>query len=410
MKQIIEKVYPFVFFAMILVLPFEQYIIAVPNIILLVLVILFPIAVNKTDFQKLNKPSYILYTVFAVYLILNSIVFGKLDENLSTILKVFFPLVIILFYLPIKNFKYVNYGIIYSSFAAIIFSVFNIGFLIYQTGAFEFGTGMNPVESLPTDRIYLGLLCLISILVSYKVLFEKSSRSIFHILNISINILFLFLIVSRMAIITLVILIVLRFFYGRFSKRTFFISIGTVTVVAALAFGLNSNIQKRFLLTTSNPNRSFKERLFLMEPRTKIWDCAFKISDGGVELLSGLGFQTTVDKLVECYDWNITDNDDRKAWYISQRYNSHNQFLDFYLSTGIISALLFLGIFIVLFLKKRKDYFSTALLLTIFLFAIVESFFHRQIGGYYLGVILIFLLIQISQTELQNKKIGNGEE
>ncbi len=395
MRQTIEYIYSFVFFAMVMALPFFKYITAVPNILLLVLFGLYPFVVNRADFQKVkDKISFLLYIVFAVYLILISLVFSKLDENLSVVLKVFSPLAIIFLSLPLQKIKYIQYGIICSSLAAITFSVVQIGILIFQSGTFEFGTGMNPVETLPMDRIYLGLLCLISIIISYRILKNDSNfLNGFHWVNITVNILFLVLIVSRMAIITLLILIAIRFFFIKFNLKTFLLSLGSVLLVALLAFGLNDNIKKRFLLTTSNPNRSFKERLFLMEPRTKIWDCAVKIAPKGIKLITGLGFETTIDQLVDCYAWNIAENPDRRDWYISQRYNTHNQFLGLYLGTGIISFLMFFMLFVVLFIKNRKDYFSTALLITIFFFALVENFLNRQVGAYYFGLILAFLLI-----------------
>jgi hypothetical protein len=43
--------------------------------------------------------------------------------------------------------------------------------------------------------------------------------------------------------------------------------------------------------------------------------------------------------------------------------------------------------------KYRHQFFPTALLITIVLFGMVENYFHRQVGAYYFGFIIVMLLI-----------------
>jgi hypothetical protein len=46
-----------------------------------------------------------------------------------------------------------------------------------------------------------------------------------------------------------------------------------------------------------------------------------------------------------------------------------------------------------LLFKHYKHFFPTALVLTFILFGLVENYFHRQVGAYYLGFVLVILLI-----------------
>lgn len=395
MKELISRIYPFLFFLLILSLPFENYIRAVPNLLLILLVVCLPFIIKKEHFRRINQSLFWIYTLFVLYLTVLSVAFGQAAENQHILLRVVFPLVLILLYLPIKNLKSAQYGIIISSLAAIFFSLVKIVVLILETGGFDFSTGKNPVEALPTDRIYIGFLAIMAIVIAYQLGKEsKGARKILYHISILLNIVFLFLIVSRMAIITLFVILGLRFFYLRRDRKKFLLGVGVILLVVMASIALNDNVKNRFLLITTNPNRTFIERLMLMEPRTKIWECSFFISPSGKELFSGLGFENTISKLVNCYDWNIADNPERRDWYISQRYNTHNQFFDFYLSAGIGALVLFIIFLAGLVWKCRKDFFSVALLANLILFAMVESFFHRQLGAYFFGMVLILLLTQ----------------
>ena len=79
---------------------------------------------------------------------------------------------------------------------------------------------------------------------------------------------------------------------------------------------------------------------------------------------------------------------------MSARFNTHNQFIDFYLSSGIISLLIFAGTLLFLFLRGRKNFFVTVLLLVLVSYCFVENIFHRQLGAYFAGFIMICLLLQ----------------
>jgi O-antigen ligase len=107
--------------------------------------------------------------------------------------------------------------------------------------------------------------------------------------------------------------------------------------------------------------------------------------------LVGSGFKNTNLKLAACYHERIKD-DKTKAWFASQHPNTHNQFLDFYLSSGLLGLLFFVGVLLFLCRQHRNQFFPVASLITIVLFGFTENFLHRQIGAYFFGFVLIVLL------------------
>lgn len=399
----IKVIYPYLFCLLLLCVPFDKYIRAVPNILLIVLICLFPFIIKKRDFKKLYSTLGLLFALFFSYLILNTLVFNGWVENGNIIKKIGLSVGLVILYLPIKNLTPLKRGIISSALVAILFSVFKIIVLIIQSGSFKFSNGMNPIETLPMDRLYIGLLCMTSILISLNNI-VKQKKAWLNLANIILTSAFIFLIVSRISIITLIGLVVLYFIFSTIKTRTLLLCGAGILLFLTIAVSLNKNIQKRFLLTTSNPNRSFKERLFLMEPRTKIWDCAYEIAKDRSSFFTGLGFESTIQHLVDCYKWNINIKE-RQKWYVYKRYNTHNQFIDFYLSTGILSFILFCSFMGAIYYYNRRSFFTIGLLFVFILFCSIEAIFHRQIGAYYFGFFLIFVLLKSQKLNSSKKPL-----
>src|SRR5699024_10645878 len=128
--------------------------------------------------------------------------FNGLAENGDILKKIGLSAGLVLLYLPIKSLKPLKRGIISSALIAILFSVFQIVVLIIQSGSFKFSTGMNPIETLPMDRLYIGLLCMTSVLISFNNIL-KQKKTWLNLANIILVSAFIFLIVSRISIITL---------------------------------------------------------------------------------------------------------------------------------------------------------------------------------------------------------------
>jgi O-antigen ligase len=170
-------------------------------------------------------------------------------------------------------------------------------------------------------------------------------------------------------------------------------------MVVALFFIIKNERDTHLNQTASHSNPpTFIEKSLTYELRAVVWKCAQNIINEEGFSLTGIGFDTTKDRLVTCYEEQILDVTKRER-FIAQRYNTHNQFLDFYISAGLIALLLFLVFIATSFISARKQFFPTAMLAILLMYCMVENLFHRQIGAYYVGFILIVLMTSAKTGE-----------
>jgi O-antigen ligase len=395
-RILLAAIYPYVFILLYLIIPFDEYVRALPNILMLILVIAFPFIITKKDLKKISISSTLLVVFFIVFLLANSLIQGRFELDFVFIKTMMIPIGIVFLYLPISDFKKVNKAIIFSSFIAIVYTLFQFLILVNQNSDVSFLFFQETVDALLIDRVYVGLLCVLSILISYKSLTQKyHPDNKYYLASIIINISYLLLIMSKTALVILFFTVVFRQFYGKDKKIR--LAITGVVLVTILITGY-FKFPAVFQTNTDISKVTYTESSLPLGYRTQIWDCTSKIINENTSGFFGIGFRETANKLVLCYTNEIEDLETRQS-FIDKRFNTHNQYLDFYVSAGLISLILFLGILFFLAYKNHKHFFPTALILTIILFGMVENYFHRQVGAYYLGFVLVILLIN------NNKKL-----
>lgn len=361
--------------------------------------IAFPFVVKKEDFKKLKSLPIFIFFGLCIYLLINSLFAGRLQEDISIINKVMVALGLAVLYIPIADVNSsaggagkINSAIILSSLAAILFSVYNFVLITDATGHFSLGESPQVVESLLIDRLYLGLLSTLSILISFQAIKKTyHPNNNYYLANILVNALFIVLMASKIAIVALFVVLLAKQFYGQRKVWKAVIALGAITAVIALFFVIKNETDFETSLKENKTNPpAFIENSLTYELRAVVWQCAQQIINEEEIALSGIGFYNTKEKLVSCYDSQIINADKRKR-FITERYNTHNQFLDFYISAGFIALLLFLVFISFSFLKVKKQFYPTAMLVILVVYCMVENVFHRQIGAYYIGFILIAL-------------------
>ncbi|MGB5668061.1 MAG: O-antigen ligase family protein [Maribacter sp.] len=397
MRILLASIYPWIYVLLFLTIPFDNYVRALPNMLMVILAATFPFIIKKEHFTKLSKPPAILFAVFCLYLVVNAALFDRLAEDWVLIKKIALAFGFVLLYIPIEDSGKVFRAIVFSALAVIVFSVINIFVIINTSDDIVLGFSRQVIEALLIDRIYLGLISILSILISYRSLTRKfHPNNKYYLANIIVNVLFILLLVSKIAILILGLLLLIRQFYG--PRKLLRIPIAAIVVAGlfALAFSLMVTEQE------ASSEKTFLEKTLTWELRTQVWKCAQYIgSDAGL-IVEGFGFQGTKDKLVACYEMHIEDTYKRNL-FVSLRYNTHNQFVDIYFNWGIIAILLFISWIVWVFLKNRKQFMPTAFLVVLVSYCMVENVFHRQIGAYYVGFVLIAVL-------LQNQLMENNEE
>lgn len=400
MRILLAALYPYVFLLLYLLIPFDNYIRVLPNILLGILVFTFPLIVKKRDFRKLKSLPFMIFMALVAFLLLNSFLSGRLEADFNIIKKILIAIGLVVLYIPIiedssaeSRTDKINSAIIFSALAAIGFSVYNFVLINHADGNFILGDSPQVVEALLIDRLYLGLLSVFSILISYQSIKKVyHPNNTYYLTNIFINALFLILIASKIAVVALLVLILVRQFYGR--KRIWKVVVATVASLAIVGLFLllkkhndNSLGTEKFPKVTTG----FIQNSMTYELRSVVWSCAANIMGEEGFSMTGIGFKKTEERLLDCYSANILD-EKKKETFITKHYNTHNQFLDFYLSAGFIALLLFIGFILGSFVSVRKDFFPTAMLALLLLYCLVENVFHRQIGAYYIGFIMIVMM------------------
>jgi O-antigen ligase len=400
MRILLSVIYPYAFLLLYLIIPFDNYIRALPNILMAILVIAFPFIVKKEDFKKLKSLPIAIFLALFTYLLIDSFSSGRLLEDFNIIKKIMIAVGLAILYIPVADAKKINSAIIFSSLAAILFSVYNFVLITDATGSFALGDSPQVIESLLIDRLYLGLLCTFSILISFQEIQKKyHPNNNYYLANILVNALFIILIASKIAVVSLFVLLLIKQFYGQHKIWKIAIAAFAIVGVIGLFFIIKneSGIQSSQKENLKSPP-AFIENSMTYELRAVVWNCAQTIIKEDGFTLTGIGFDATKDELVSCYETQISDQKKMEK-FVSERYNTHNQFLDFYLSAGFIALLLFLIFCIVSFISTRKQFFPTAMLALLLMYCMVENLFHRQIGAYYVGFILIVLITWTKETK-----------
>lgn len=405
MRVVLGAIYPFAFMLLFLIIPFDDYVRALPNILLVILGATFPFIIKKEDFQKIHKTPFLICIGFFLYVSINSLVNDRFMEDLSVIKKIGMSLALLILYLPIEFDRNIQKAVIYSSFAAILFSIGSIVYASNTNPTFEFGDTQTMLEALLVDRLYLGLLSILSIIFCYHSMRKKyHPHNVYYLAGILVNIVFIFLIVSKIAIVVLLLIALLRLLYG--NKKFISVPIFFLVCAAITGYGFIKFQQQRELTPKASFNEIVEEVIYgtqTFEIRLITWDCSLDVLYNATNKWTGIGFQNTKQQLLDCYDSEIQE-DEIKSRFVTEKYNSHNQFLDILISAGLIGLLLFIVFILYAGFLNKKHYTAIAILLTLILYCSVENVFHRQIGGYYVGLLFIILLKNYNHKEIDSPK------
>lgn len=388
--NVIQKIYPYVFAIFCASFPFTDLAKAIPNILAGVLGALFFFVIRKEDLQKLRLKSLYLFGFLIFIGGLSMIIFQRW-EDMGFIVRLLNIVGIILLSLPVRNYILSIKSFVLSSLLLLIISAIKLILYAKNTDSFGFTFGEHINNLLLGERPYLGMLYVTSACLCWF-LAEKISgkiRFLWYVVSL-IFIGFVFVISARMALISLFVIVIINLFYHKKRLKPSLILTGGIIVSGILLFTFNENFKKRFFI--SNSHYTITEKL-AFEPRYHIWECALGLKHNTTTLLFGKGFQQTENELVNCYEIREKfHTEDQKQWFITKKFNTHNQYLGIYVSLGIVALMSLLGFLVFGFMEFRKNYYSTALLLLIAMFLITENLFYRQIGIMYMGLLLAFIL------------------
>ena len=399
MKVTLDNIYTVLFSVLCFSLAFiGDRFYAIPNGINISLVLIFPFLVNKQKFiNHIVKKPIVWFAVFLSFILVKSVLLGHFLEDISVIKKLSQALLLLILScgLKPKSTETLKSGIVLGTFIAVIYSLIKIGIIVIQTTTFDFAKGPIINETLPVQRLYLGLLCTISLILVLDRFFKNRQK-----LNLFLAVLFtlfVFLIAARIAIISVLIVIIYYVFIMIKAKYKYIVLLLIISTTSMVVL-LNNNLSKRILHLDDTFRESYVDKIAMHEPRFLIWKYSYEALQS-TNLFLGNGFNRTEEKLVSSY--KKIPQLKKSAWFINKRFNTHNQYLDIALSQGFIGLSLFLIFLFQLFVIAKKSHSDFLLLLSALIYMLVYNNFHRVIGVYIFSLIFIFILEKSNYQKLK---------
>ncbi|MEZ0007414.1 O-antigen ligase [Flavobacterium sp. 28YEA47A] len=391
MKKIIENSYDYLFIGMLLLLPFS---LAFPSIVLGLLVFSFIIDIKKINFDRLKTgPFYILYFIF-FFIFVKALINNSLIIDQKILSRYLFVLVIPILFLKIKDLEKIKTALIISIQLMIVVSIFKITkhYIIFNN--FPLGDGLLVNELLVLERPYAGFMSLMGLILSLeKIRNNDKNKGLFIFFSI-MSIFFIILIAARNSFITLLFLFFLYiFFYLKISKLYKLTFIGSCFLIILTIVSLNKNILERFHINKDIEGTLSKIAIF--EPRYVIWPCAYDLTkQEGFNPIVGFKSENEISAgLINCYSQKIS-NESRKGWFLERKFNTHNQFIAFFLSSGIIGFLALVSFYFLSIYLHRHNFFAAAILISFLFFFLFENVLSRQFGCYIFAIFAALFLLK----------------
>jgi hypothetical protein len=358
---------------------------AIPNIILALLAILSPFVLQKDKVKKL--PSFILFYFAFLIIVSFTLVFqNRLIEDLKYI-KGFLLIPVILLVLYNAGSKYISLfkaSYIVPLLGLAIYMSARISYMYVTQPDFSFTNGEIVYEYIIGERIYLGFYTAIGAFLAFDLFKTKFYNKWIWLFCAVFLTVFIILIGSRIGLIvwsTWVFFEIVNAVKNHVIKWYYIAVFAIITAVVLL----NTEIYDR--LTYHNEyNEPFLTGLMEFEPRMEIWPCAIKNTNTS-NVVFGQGFSNGQESLISCYS-NI-EKPEKADWFILRRYNTHNQYLNVLMGSGLLSLALFVIANLMLIWHYRKTKYI-GIILGITLFLLIENVVFRQ-AGYYVIVIILLL-------------------
>lgn len=260
----------------------------------------------------------------------------------------------------------------------------------------------NASESLPLigqHTIYSSMLLAIAIIAGIHLLF-KVRKKIVVLLIISGQLIIIFaliLLMSRGVFLALLISVTSIFIFRFYKKKSLksIIYYPMILLVLGLVFFLLPKENNRFkeifnfsIYDKLDTNNSVSIRL-------AIYDCVWETIKSAPVL--GYGVGDAKDELKLCYV-------KKSSILVAQEYNSHNQYLGFWLTTGIV-GLLFFSMMLIFNLKlyiSSFDYLGVSIIILFMVIMFFENILERQNGVLLFSFFINFLSFNSTVEKINN--------
>ncbi len=350
-------------------------------IALLVIILVIKMLVTK-NIPPFDKRLF-FFCGFYLILLASALLSNNLTEGTSkakTMVSLFiFPLVFLFFLRNNKEIIKIKEKVLWVNYAScVIFSfISGIAFFLYKNPRYPkkdanfFRNAVDSIQIIGDHPIYISLLISISIIIGfyflnkhYRTNIKYSTMLVFcQLLQLSI----LFLLMSKAIIFAMLIALVVLFILQR--KWKLIVILFSISSVLLLVVPDKNN---RFIELFSYETYSQLDTYNSTSIRFNIFKCNLKILRE--RPIFGYGLGDVNDKLGSCLSKVFTNE--------RSNYNSHNQYLNIILSTGIFGLIYFL-FFLFLYFKvafSHQDNLLNAILIIFCVSFLFENVLSRQTG------------------------------
>lgn len=375
--------------------------VAIPNLLLIPFIITVLLSIRK--YQIIKSPFLGAFSLFILFLLIKSLMVNKFITDLNINSRYLLLVILIALITQIKNYKRIELFFVLGSFIAILRSLYEIVITQSNSSKVILDNGADVNSLLGIERPYFGFILTLCVFICLKNLNNRNviiktlcffGIIFFTVFNIYMS--------ARLAIILCIVLIFVYLIKSNKIKRSIKIQFSLIiTCLILVAIYFNKGISSRMHLTD---NVKLTLHLFKeYEPRFVTWPCAINISKKDLVFLKGLkSYEDVENRLVKCYFDSTKAISDKQAYYMKEKFNTHNQFLDFLLISGIVPSTLLFAMFIYVLLSIKYNFESKVTICLFLAFFLVENVLHRQLGIYLFGVFASLYTTRIKQEHIGN--------
>lgn len=340
---------------------------------LIILVLLVLLGLYDVIKKKTFKVSYLIFAPFFLFYVFSSFFKGNFVRDLPYFSEILFFSVGIFSLVPFsgKDIMLATKVFVFAVLTADIYSILHLSYYFHQMD-YEFSTAnfghLN--EALAFERPYIGFKNAVVFLIG---LFSADmfKNKVLRIASVIIPVFYVLFISARLAVLLILISIGVYIFTMIKSKLVKVLSV-VVSVITIFILLLSvTSLMERFMLLSK-------------DHRVLLWANSWKITGeddfsylvGSKQLGQKAIRDYTTDKIVsEISDKNM------KEYYQRKNFNTHNQFLNIFLFSGIIGLiLLIVPMMIHLKNPSQLNIMSTLIMVNIIGFLFVENVFERELG------------------------------
>ncbi len=360
---------------------------AIPNIALILLILAFFIKLRK---GKSVKAYPIFVSIFVFFFVLKALFFGSFLENLGLYKHLLSMVLLVILTLEIENTKLVKKGFVIGVSIAVIISVIQIVLFYISNKTIPLGNTEEAGALLLGERPYLGFMCFIAVVIVFDFLVISKTKQIkwAYVFLLILLSSFIFLIVARLSILLIALFFIMKTiqYFGNLTLKGKFLT-GLIFLLFVIFILTNKNFKER-LHIENNYNETFA-KVKNQEPRFAIWNCSFlQISNSEFSLFFGYSNSKSIQKnLNECYGATI-ENASKRSYFLEREFNTHNQFIDLFLQSGIVGFLCLITVFFQAIKESRKGVEGGFIVFAFIAFMLFENIFHRQVGVYLFAIFI----------------------